>query len=153
MHGQRLGDGDGGRWLVHIPSTTGLWNMHLGAPGILGSLAIILPKVSLINGEGGFPNVLEVRVHGFAHGVAGRTGGTWQAIFDPPRLPWEDQPQEAPSRPFQSRSAEGQQKRQEKKREWQVLIHIAPACGWGEVCQDWWVAPARTGKSKLARAE
>lgn len=68
----------------------------MGTPGILGSLSIILPKVSLINGEGGFPDVLEVRVHGFAHGVAGRTGGTWQAIFDPPYLPWEDQPQEVP---------------------------------------------------------
>lgn len=68
----------------------------------MGSLAIILPKVSLINGEGSFPDVLEVRVHGFAHGVARRTDGTWQANFDPPTSLGRTNPRKLHPSPFRA---------------------------------------------------
>lgn len=62
--------------MIGTLSITRLWDMHMGIPGISSSLTIILPQVSLINGDCDFPDVLEVRVYGLAHRVTGRRGGT-----------------------------------------------------------------------------
>lgn len=129
-----------------------LWDVHMGAPGRLSSLAIILPKVSLINGEGGFPDVLEVRVHGFAHGVAGRTGGTWQANFDPPTFLARTNPRKLHPSPSELLCRGTAEKAGEEGRVARTERHssrVQLGIGVSGLAGD----PCMLGKSRLARAK